>query len=104
MEPQNRLDNARNESASQNGSDGDKRGRLIAAAALVAVGGAFLAAGVAGIFQMVSRFTAKCPADVSINDPAPELWKKLVAPDLGDQKLGVPDTVAPQVAFKSGPK
>jgi hypothetical protein len=88
-----------------NGSNGaDARGRLIAAAAVVAVGGAFIAAGVAGIFQLISRFTAKCPQDLPVNDPAPELWKKLMAPELGGQTLGVPEKAAAAVAFKSGGK
>ena len=77
-----------------------KRGRMVMAAAVVAVVLSVIAVLVAGIFGLTSRWLTVCPTDLRVNDPAPVLWQKLEAASIGGQSLGVEEKLVSETGFK----
>ncbi|MBM3300688.1 MAG: hypothetical protein FJY85_12110 [Deltaproteobacteria bacterium] len=81
----------------------EKRGRLVMAGLLGAVVLSLVAILVAGIFQLTTRWLVRCPADLSVNDPAPVLWRAIESGQEATASLGVPKELADQVSWRGPP-
>jgi hypothetical protein len=77
-----------------------KRGRMVAAGLIAAVILSAIAVVVAALFQVSSRWLLSCPSDLSVNDPAPTLWKNLTSSQDGSAPLGLPANLAKQAGWK----
>jgi hypothetical protein len=76
---------------------------MVVAGVLAAVVLSVIAVLVGGIFQVTSRWLAPCPADLSVNDPAPILWKSIESDQSPPAAPGVPKELAEQVGWKGSP-
>lgn len=81
---------------------GARRARMIIGGLMATVILAVIAILVSGIFQLTSRWLMVCPKDLAVNDPAPILWQDVVTERAKSAKLGVPEELVTQAAFKSG--
>lgn len=89
------------ESKPLNNHIAEKRGRMIATGMVVGIGVSLIAVAVAAIFQVTSTWLIKCPADLSVNDPAPILWSDVVSDKAKQAPLGVPKELVKETSLKA---
>ncbi|AFM24095.1 hypothetical protein [Desulfomonile tiedjei] len=78
----------------------EKRGRMVAAGIITAVGVSIIAVIVAGIFHFTSKLLIVCPTDLPVNDPSPKLWSQIVSEKQENMALGVSGQLAVETKFK----
>lgn len=78
----------------------EKRGRMVAAGVITAVGVSIIAVIVAGIFHFTSKLLIVCPVDLPVNDPSPKLWSLIVSEKTVNMPLGVSGPLVSETAFR----